>query len=189
MGSSNFQLFNPTISNQETDAAYTADSLRSGGIQVDDILPSPFLNKIWYQAVTGVYALMQMMKNKGFTVSDANPATLAATLANILTTADIKAPLQTVSFSPTLTFNCAVANGFYVVLYGNIASLALATPSIGQIYSLAFQQQSAGNYTVAFPSNVLSPGNIAGTVGKTSIQQFQVMPDGLFHPIGPMVVS
>jgi hypothetical protein len=189
MGSSNFQLFNPTLSNQETDAEYASDTLRSGGIQTDDILPSPFLNKVWYQPVTGVWSLMQMMANKGFTVSDANPTTLATVLANILTTADIKLPGQNVSYTSSLNFDCGAYNGFYCVLSGSVTSLTLSGGTLFQIVTIAFNQGGAGGFTVAWPSNVLSPGVPSPVAGKTSMQQFWLLPDGNFHPVGPMTVS
>ena len=88
MGSSNFLQHNPTQTNQESDSSYTAESLRSGGIPVDAILPSPWLNKIWYQCTTAVAALMQMMASKGYVLSDANLNVLSGVLANILTSAD-----------------------------------------------------------------------------------------------------
>jgi len=107
MGSTNFLPFNPTQANQDTDAEYLIDSTRTGGAGVDAIWPSKSANKTLYQASNGVYALMQMMANKGFVTSDANLATLTAVLANILTTADIPAALQSVSWASTVTLNAA----------------------------------------------------------------------------------
>ena len=94
-GSSNFLVHNPTCANQESDATYAADATRVNGIQFNQIMPSGWMNKLWYQCALMVAALAQMLANKGFTVNDgsASPSTafagLVAVLSSILTTSDI----------------------------------------------------------------------------------------------------
>src|SRR5487761_1455215 len=112
-GSSNFLQHNPTAANQEDDSTYAGDSTRTGGIGVDQIMPSPWMNKIWYQSSTFIAAFAGALANKGYNLSDANLSTLEAVLANVLTTADTKPAQITVPFSPTPTFDCSTANGFY----------------------------------------------------------------------------
>jgi hypothetical protein len=93
MGSSNFLQHNPDQANQENDATYLTDVTRTGGIVVGQLLPSPWLNKVWYQSSTFVAAFSDALAAKGYTVSDANRGTLESVLANILTTADMPLPV------------------------------------------------------------------------------------------------
>jgi hypothetical protein len=91
MSSSNFQQWNPTQANQETDSAYTADSLRSGGAPNSAILPSATANKLFYQISTFIAAFAQALANKGYPMSDASLSTLEGELANVITLADMAA--------------------------------------------------------------------------------------------------
>jgi hypothetical protein len=86
-GSTNFIQTNPSAANQEDDATYAADSLTTGGVGVDDILPSPWLNKVWFQPSTFVCALAYVIANwgSGFTITDTSLATLKTNLLNFLT--------------------------------------------------------------------------------------------------------
>ncbi len=84
----NFLQWNPTLTNQETDAAYAADAQRMGGATSGEF-PSPTANKAFYQWSTFVAAFCQMMAAKGYSTSDASISTLAAQLANVLTNADL----------------------------------------------------------------------------------------------------
>ena len=82
MPSTNFIQFNPTESNQESDAAYAANALVTGGVQLNNQLPSNFLNKLWYQVTTFPAAFCQMLVNKGYSPMDTSVTALAAVLAN-----------------------------------------------------------------------------------------------------------
>lgn len=88
-GSSNFQQWNPGAVNQENDAAYTADSLRSGGAPTDAILASRLFNKAAYQWSTFIAAFTASMALKGYVLSDVDLGNLTTVLANVLTVADI----------------------------------------------------------------------------------------------------
>ncbi len=103
MAASNFQQWNPTQANQESDTAYAADSQRSGGAPASSILPSATANKVLYQVTTFVAALAQALANKGYPMSDANLATLEGQLANIMTLADMNA------YATVAALNAAVA--------------------------------------------------------------------------------
>ena len=188
-GTTNFVEFNPTQSNQLSDSAYDSNALTTGGIQLDNILPSNWLNKIWRQANAFVTAFALMMANKGYSTSDVSVSTLASVLANILTQADLRTALQNISFSPTISLNAVQFDGFQVTMTGNITSLTIVTPSFGQKITLAFTQDGVGGRTVAFPSNVVSPGTPDTTPNTTSMQEFQVLSDLKLHPLGPMTVS
>jgi hypothetical protein len=104
-GTSNFQVFNPSQNNQETDAQYAADSLRTNGAGNSAIFPSATANKILYQQSVFTSAFSIMLAQKGYTVSDASLANLAAVLANVMTAADMPpyALLASPAFSGTPT--------------------------------------------------------------------------------------
>lgn len=179
-GSSNFIQQNPTQANQETDSAYQADPLTTGGISLDAILPSKWLNKYYYQQSTFVAAFCQMMANKGYTMSDASITTLEAVLANVLTTADTKPPLVTVASSPTPVFDCNTANGFSFVIASNVTSCSLINMQIGQTVTIVLQQNSIGGYSFAAPSAIQSghwwPVDTGANV--YTVQQFIKTPTG-----------
>jgi hypothetical protein len=78
-GYNNFQQWNPTQANQETDAQYSADTQRSGGA-IAGVFPSPLANKLFYQPTTFVTAFAQMLAFAGATVSDASITALITTL-------------------------------------------------------------------------------------------------------------
>lgn len=161
MGSSNFLQHNPTAANQEDDSTYAGDSTRTGGIGVDQIMPSPWMNKIWYQSSTFIAAFAGALANKGYNLSDANLSTLEAVLANVLTTADTKPAQIIVPFSPTPTFDGSKANGFRISLGGNVTSSSLInTPVAGTIVTFFIISGSPGNYSFAWPSNVINPGDV-----------------------------
>lgn len=188
-GSSNFLQFNPNQTNQESDSAYSADSLRSGGIPSGAILPSVLLNKLFYQLCTFVAAFAQMMANKGFNMSDANFNTLVATLTAVQTTADGRLPLQTVTYGPSITFDGNVANGFDVTLLGNVTSSSLLNVYPGQILTFVIAQDGVGGRTFSWPSNVIGAGAVDISPNAVSIQRFAVRKDLTVRPAGTMTVS
>lgn len=85
--SNNILQWNPAKNNQESDASYSADSMRTGGA-VPGIFAKELANKLFYQVTTVCSALGEMMSNKGYTISDADITVLITALANILTKAD-----------------------------------------------------------------------------------------------------
>jgi hypothetical protein len=101
-GTTNFEQWNPTSANQENDAAYLADTQRTGGA-VSGEFPSPTANKLFYQVTTFITALANMLAAKGYSTSDANLAVLQATLANMVTNADLA--WLTAGYASSLTAN------------------------------------------------------------------------------------
>ena len=188
MSTTNLLQWNPTAANQETDAQYLADSQRSGGATNPSLFDATLANKLFYQTTTYLYALFTAFANKGFTTSDSSAATLVAQCANFLTTADVKPGLVNVPYATAVTFDASKANGFEVALTGG-TTVTLINATVGQIITLAFQQDAVGGRTVALPGIVLSPGTVDPTANSTSVQTFQVLTDGYLHPIAPMVVS
>lgn len=82
MGTSNFLQHNPSAANQENDATYNSDTTRTGGIGVDQILPSVWLNKVWFQASTFIAALANVIANfgSGYTITDTSISALETQL-------------------------------------------------------------------------------------------------------------
>ncbi len=190
-GSSNFIQHNPTEANQENDAAFAADSTTTGGIGVDQIMPSPWMNKRWYQDSTMVAALGAMLAAKGYVVSDANLATLISVLTGaFITNNDLKTPLVSVGYSPTPTFPASTANGFDIVLGGNVTSSAFnVAPSIGQILTFVITQTGGGGATFVPPASVNGWQPIDPTASSVSIQQFIVKVDGSIWPLTRVIAT
>lgn len=81
-GTTNFVQVNPTAANQQNDSTYDSYSLTTDGVGVNAILPSPWLNKVWFQCTTFIAALASVIANfgAGFTITDATIATLETNL-------------------------------------------------------------------------------------------------------------
>jgi hypothetical protein len=186
MGSTNFLQFNPSQAQQETDSQYLADATRIGGALDGNAWPDVSANKTLYQLSTAVAALMQMMANKGFNVSDANIGTLTAVLMNILTTADTTGGLQSLPWSPSLAFNAAKYSGFQVTLQG-ATSFTISGQTAGQIIGLLWIQDATGGRTVTFPGNVNGGAQPDPTPSILSAQLFKVDAAGNLDALGPAV--
>ena len=186
-GSTNFQQWNPNAANQESDAAYTADSARSAGVVDGSVFDAETANKLFYQLSTGLTALMLAMAGKGFVTSDANLNQLVSVLSNILTTADQKAQLQVVPFGASLTFDCSQANGFQVTLAGNVTSAVVENAAPGQIVTFVLIQDGAGGHT--FPTEVPGDAPIDGTPNITNARQYIARADGSLRPITALAAN
>lgn len=81
-GSTNFVQINPTAANQQSDSTFDSYSLTTGGVGVDAILPSPWLNKAWFQSSTFVAALAAVIANfgPGYTITDTSISALQTQL-------------------------------------------------------------------------------------------------------------
>lgn len=95
-GTHNFQQWNPTAVNQDTDSQYTTDTLRVNGAANPSIMPSKTGNKLFFQVTTFIKAFADMLATKNYSTSDANAGTLASVLGNVMTQADMTpyAPLN-----------------------------------------------------------------------------------------------
>lgn len=193
-GSSNFQIFNPTATNQDSDSAYTADTLRSGGISAS---PTPFAavlaNKMYYQWSVAIAAIMQMMANKGFAVSDASYATLTGVLANILTTADQRSLIQTPAFASTLALDISKASSFHITLSGD-TTISFTGMTPGQRVLLAFLQDGTGGHNVTMPAGtgsgqVQGAGSVDPTPGSLSIQEYWTDPSDNLRAVTGQTVT
>jgi hypothetical protein len=161
-GSTNFLQWNPNANNQETDAAWAADTLRLNGAPAGaSICPSVMDNKFRYQMSTFIAAFAQALANKGYTISDASLSTLIATLAAVITladlapyelhssmTADVEAIgdpryLQIANFLSTLeSYVSTLENNYFDPRYAQLAG------NSGQVFSVA--NASSASQAVAF---------------------------------------
>lgn len=173
MATTNFVQHNPTAANQEPDAAFDSNSLTTGGIGVDAIMPSDWMNKRWYQDSTMIAALAQMLATKGYSTSDANISTLASVLSNIVTNNDLKPAQITVPYSATPTFDASRANGFRIDLGGNVNGSFIINGTPGQIVTFFIVSRSPGNFSFAWPGNVQNAGNVqTQSIGNLFTQSF-----------------
>lgn len=173
MASTDFIQFNPAAINQESDAQYLADSQRAGGYGVNNIVPSPLLNKFSYQTSTFCAAFCQMLAAKGYSTSDADVNVLAAVLANVITDADLEPNVMVVGYSPTPAFNAADANGFQMTLAGNITASSIAGVSPGQLIAFYFAQDATGGRTVSWPSGFVGALQPDPAANSVSVQIFR----------------
>lgn len=192
-GTNNFLQFNPPATNQENDASYAADSLRSGGIPTNAIFPSPLANKLFYQLSIFVAAFAQMMADKGYNLSDSDFNTLKAILANVLTNADtVLYALIPYSLSPTFNAAAGAKNRitFEIILTGNVTSSTLVNVAAGQEVVFIIRQDATGGRTFSWPVQIAGlVGPVDPTPSTKSTQSFIVGGDGSLYPLSPMSVS
>lgn len=188
-GSTNFQQFNPTQSNQETDSAYTSDALRSGGVQLNNTLPSTLLNKLWYQMSTFVTAFANMLVAKGYSPMDTSESALAAVLANVLTNADTQPDGISVTFSPTAVFNRNLAKAFQMVVTGNCTPSVTNIQPFQEISFILITDGTAG-HTFQWPANCVNFGDMVGTpmaANTTYIQKGIARSDNFIYATSPLM--
>lgn len=192
MATTNFLQFNPTQSNQESDAAWLADAQRVAGFQLDNTVPSIMLNKGFYQWSTFITAFCNMLVAKGYSPNDSSLSALTALLANILTNADTQASGVTVTFSPTAVFNRAAGAAFQMLLTGNLTAPTLTGLAPFQRLLFVFQQDGTGGRSVTWPTAIAVTGQggvINGSAPANAIfmQEFLVLSDGSsVRALGPM---
>jgi hypothetical protein len=169
-GTNNYQIWNPGSANQESDAAYASDSLRTGGAGTGAIFPSPTANKLFFQLSMMTYALAQMMANKNYNIIDNNAPNLVAALTNILTNADIPGNLVTPNdFACNLVANngyirfptYAPFNGFKL-LWG--LSNAVAGDANSDSVNVSFAPAFTNCFAAFATAQAVSPGSHGGTV-------------------------
>lgn len=187
MAGTNFQQWNPGASNQENDAAYTADVLRSGGLQQGNIVPGPTLNKVLYQASVLGAAFGIMMANKGYSTSDGDVNVLAAVLAHIRLDNDFAAPFKAYGFAPSINLDFSAAETHQVFLSDH-CSITISNVSPGQVRRIAYVQDAAGGHTIAYITGtggapVLGGENPAPDANSVSVQEFYVDGSGTLRAI------
>lgn len=189
MATSNFQQFNPTQANQDSDAQYTIDTLRTGGAATNGICPSVSFNKLAYQLSTFVAALGQSLANKGYTVSDVSLANLTTVLANLITKADLGASITTVGYATAVSFNAAtispILGVFELTLTGNVSSSALSNFTPGQVIIFIVVQDGVGGRTFAWPPQVTGGLPIGSAPNAKTVQAFIVTEESAVVPLVP----
>jgi hypothetical protein len=125
-GSSNFQEFNPSVANAQSDGQYTSDASRLNGLS--NGLASPTLhNKLFRQISVMCAAIGQFIANQGYTASDTDLTALTSAVTSairavgsILATArevllSTTNPTTVTSYTPTTSGNFLIGTGIRVV--------------------------------------------------------------------------
>lgn len=133
----NFLQWNPTAANQEADAAYAADSQRSGGATTDAIFASNLGNKLFYQLSTFVAAMAAALTAKGYVTNDgsASPSTalanLQAVLSSIMTATDVVYIVDSSTQSGCIQFGPVLGN--LQITWGKTGAIS---PTAGTVISM-----------------------------------------------------
>jgi hypothetical protein len=186
--SSNFLQFNPNLANQETDAEYAADSMRSGGAQLDSVPASDMFNKFGYQTTTFIAAMAQALANKGYTIQDASLSVLTSTLAAVLTEADLNIGLQNFSYTASPAWNALRNATFEMVLTGNVTAPTISGQVAGQRLIFIWHQSTAGGNTILYPSNFYGWSQISSVASSINVQEFIVSSALNCYAVGPLIV-
>lgn len=176
MGSTNILIWNPSNSNQEADAAYTADGQRIGGATSPSEFLSALANKLFNQVSLVPAALGQSLAGKGFVVSDGTTpyvaaptptpgtpeAVLTAVLNNLLTTADYATIITNVFAGAAHGSN---ANGYYLKLPPSLGSYVIQFGKTANFPSTSYYGSVSGSFPIAFPTACVAmipnPNNFA----------------------------
>lgn len=193
MPTSNILVFNPGQVNQETDAAYNADSNRAGGFPTNAIWQSILANKSLYQLSTMLKALANIVVAEGFDCNDTNLATLTTNMTSALLAlagGGSSPSVVVVAFSPTPGFvtNTKPVCNLQMTLTGNVTSSTLTGVHPGQIVNFIIAQDATGGRTFSPPPGI-PMALIDPTPNLASVQSFLVDAGGNFRTLGPMTSS
>jgi hypothetical protein len=180
--SSNFLIWNPSGSNQETDTEYSGDAQRTGGFQTNQLVPSPLLNKVLFQASTMVTALADALVVAGYSPQDSS---LSALTAMIVAAFGVNAGLQELAYTATPAWNGTAYSTFEMTLTGNVTSQTFTGLTAGQTITFIWKQSGSGGYTVAYPSNFYGFSKIYAN--GTSVQSGKVDAEGNVWASSPML--
>lgn len=191
-GSTNFLTFNPAANNQENDATYNTDITRTGGVLLDQILPSPLANKMWFQSAQFISAFCTMMADKGFSPMDGAGVgggfnALVAVLTNVKTSADFTASIVLVPYATSITFDANLGSGFDLTLTGNVSASTLINQAPGDIFTFIIAQDATGGRTFAWPPSLVGTAPICPLPNSVTVQQFIVRVAGQIVPTEPMI--
>jgi hypothetical protein len=181
-GSSNFLQHNPSAANQDTDAQYSADELRAGGIGFGNIIASKFLNKVLYQASTMVAALGQALANLGYTVNDSSLSSLTANLTTALATAP---KVVQVTGGATTTLDCSQANQLFAYFEVQLTQNTIVTVEnviAGQIICVTWAQGASATYSALFSGITIVTGEADVTIlGNGGVGRQTFVVNGALH--------
>lgn len=175
-GTNNILQWNPGGTNQESDSAYSSDSMRSSGAASGQIFPSPTANKLFFQVSTMAAALAGAMANKNYNISDANLANLITALGNILTNNDIAGNL--VRFTDFLKGNNA--NGYWekspsgrIIQWGHIL-----TDINGGTLPVTFPTNFTNLSSISIVCTSVTIDRVAYVVGSVTLSGFTIGNNG-----------
>ncbi len=147
-GSNNFLQWNSGAANQDTDGEYVLETQRISGA-VSGLFPSKLANKLFYQCTIMVAGLGEMMKNKGFTMSDADFATLVTALSHILTDADFGSSAGTVCEGNDPRLDRELPTATKVWFWQNTAPTGWTIDATAQADAVLAVKSGSGTYAVA----------------------------------------
>jgi len=173
-GANNFLQWNPSIINEESDAAWSSDSQRINGAPSGAIFPSPTANKLFHQVSWFTAAFAQMMANKSYNCVDSNFSNLVTALTNVITNYDV--PGHLVQFS-NYTMNAVSNKGHIVFPNGFIIQWGRLAVQSGSTATVA--------YDIAFPTNAFVVLPVSGpgityqvTVTNITLTNFTIQTPG-----------
>lgn len=184
MGSSNILLWNPTLANTESDAAYAADSQRSGGAPTGVAFRSQTGNKLFVQVSAISYSIGAFLASKGYAVLDSDPAGIVAALQSLFANVPGRINLQSIAYSPSLALDASQFLGFQIALTGN-TSITISGQNAGDAIAFLFVQGPSGGSTVTWAGNFYGFDQPDPQANTLSVQIGKVAADGTIHASTP----
>lgn len=192
MPTTNFQQWNPSQANQESDSGYAGDSQRAGGAATNAIFPSPLANKLFYQLSTMVAAMAGYLNSQGQNAQDTDLgvliAAIQAAIAQQIATVTAAAVVL-VPFSNTPIFDASRGTTFEMTLTGNVTSSSVVNARPGQRIAFIIHQDPTGGRTLVWAPNMFGTADVDPTANATSVHEFLVETDGNLRPLTAMTVS
>jgi len=148
MASNNFLQWNAGKVNQDTDGEYVLETQRIGGA-VSGLFPSKLANKLFYQCTIMVAAMGEMMKDKGFEMSDAVFADLITSLSHILTDAQFGSSAGTVCQGNDPRLDRELPTATKVWFWQNVAPTGWTIDATAATDAVLAVKSGSGTYAVA----------------------------------------
>lgn len=149
-------------------------------------------SNLWGRGVASVLLMLLQGLAAGQTRIDLQrqsntPISQDSATGQISATKGFNAPLVTVPFSATPTFDASAGNVFMMTLTGNVTGSTLGQPKSGQVLTFSICQDNAGGHNFSWPANFAGAGTVSPTAGLCSQQSF-VYDGSNTDAIGPMVI-
>lgn len=148
MASNNFLQWNAGKVNQDTDGEYVLETQRVEGA-VSGLFPSKLANKLFYQCSIMVAAMGEMMKGKGFEMSDAVFADLITSLSHILTDAQFGSSAGTVCQGNDPRLDRELPTATKVWFWMNVAPTGWTIDATAATDAVLAVKAGSGTYAVA----------------------------------------
>lgn len=130
MGYSNFEIFDPNLTNLQDDGTYSTDIGRQGGV-INGIASPSLYNKQALQASLAPYAIGQILANTfGYTCVDSSPSNLIIQYQNILT------PFQGTNAQTGTAYTIAATDRNQLITFNNASAISVTLPQAGSGSSL-----------------------------------------------------